>query len=196
MPRPPCCACVPSRASRAMRIAESATVETNRCTSAPHFSRQHPPNLLRRRRHLQILAALAQRVAHRDHDGADAACRAGFTDALDAERIGRRQHRVIGLADFGHVGRVWNGVVHERAGDQLSRRVVGQVLHQRLAERVRDAALHLARDDDRDRARGRNRRPRCSGSPASRRLIGIDLDFGDVAAVRKRLRRLGDSSPW
>ena len=54
------------------------------------------------------------------HHRRDRAGGAGFADALDAERIGRRRHRMHGVAHRRHVVGARHGVVHERAGDELA----------------------------------------------------------------------------
>ena len=88
-----------------------------------------------------------------------------------------------------HQVRARDGVIHERAADELTGGVVDGVLGQRLAEPLRHAAVDLARDDGviqhvaaiADRRIGNDRHR------AGRR---IDFDLGDVAAVRERRRCL------
>ena len=90
-----------------------------------------------------------------------------------------------------HVGGARHGVVEERAGDELAAAVVvvENLLHQGLAEPLRQRAVQFAADDHLvedvaaivDRAVGDDR---------ERAGVGIDLDLGDVEAVRERERRL------
>ena len=95
-----------------------------------------------------------------------------------------REHRGI----FGP----WQRVIHVRAGQQLALLVVDRVLAQRLADALHDAAMGLAvhqqRVDD-------------SAEIVDERIpdhvdhtgLGVDLDFGDMAAVREsRGRAVGD----
>ena len=130
------------------------------------------------------------RVRDRVHDRRDRAGGAGFADALHAERIGGRRHVVARLGDRRHVGRARHRVVHERAGDELPVAVVVDgVLHQRLPDALREAADELARDQrviEHDAGIVHRR----IGDDLDHAGIRIDLDLGDVAAVREGLRRV------
>ncbi len=86
--------------------------------------------------------------------------RARFAAALDAERIRRTfGHGRTDLERRQVVG-ARHGVVHVRAGQQLSLVVIDRVFEQRLSDALRDAAVHLAFDDHRIDDRCRSRRPR------------------------------------
>ena len=96
----------------------------------------------------------------------------GVTTVLDLE-----DRQVVGAR---------HRVVHERAGQQLARcLVVDAALEHRLADALREAAVHLALDDhriddvaevvDRDEALDLA----CAG-------VRVDLDLADVAAGRDR----------
>src|SRR5262249_33153545 len=107
------------------------------------------PNLLRRRRHVEMRAGAAWNgIGDRVHERGDRGGGAGFARALDAERVGLRRHRVDGILERGPVVGARQGVVHERAGDQLPARwVEDRLLHHGLAEALRDGAVGLAFDD-------------------------------------------------
>ena len=71
--------------------------------------------------------------------------RAGLAAALGAERIVRAGLALVAFGDqVGQVVGAGDGVVHERAGDQLAAPVIGAMLEQRLAETLRQAAVDLA----------------------------------------------------
>ena len=95
------------------------------------------------------------------------------------------------LAQFDrHIVGVRHAVVHERTGDELAAgRIVDRVFHQGLAETVGDRALYLTLDhalaED-----GAAIIDRGVGDDIEVAGVGIDLDLGDVAAVRKRQRRV------
>ena len=84
-----------------------------------------------------------------------------------------------------HLGGARDHVVDERAGQDLPVVVVDRLLVQRLRDRLRDAAVHLALDDHRvdDVAAVVDR-----GVALDRDLAGlaVDLDLGDVRAERER----------
>ncbi len=61
-----------------------------------------------------------------------------------------------------HHVRLGHRVIHELAGDELAVIVIDGLLPQRLAEPLRDAAMHLAIDDQRVQNDFRNRRRRRS----------------------------------
>ena len=81
--------------------------------------------------------------------------------------------------------RARHGVVHHRAGHELALFVIDRAFQQRLADALRDAAMHLAFDDHRidDGAEIIDRGPIHDLGLAG---FDIDLDFADVAAGRER----------
>ena len=56
---------------------------------------------------------------------------------------------VMSTLSIGQVVGARHAVVHQRAGDELAVLVVDRALEQRLADALRDAAVHLALDDHR-----------------------------------------------
>ncbi len=82
------------------------------------------------------------------------------------------------------VGGARDAVVHERAGRELARGVVLAAFGERLADALREAAMHLAVDDHRidDLAEIVHRHPFLDLHLAGFR---IDLDLADVAAGRE-----------
>ena len=105
----------------------------------------------RRRRHVEVAHAV---IAQRVHDRVDHRRR-----AADRAHLAARPSSPAGCACtacsrcrrvmFGTVVRARHRVVHERAGHELALLVIDRVLHQRLADALRHAALHLALDDHR-----------------------------------------------
>ena len=72
-----------------------------------------------------------------------------FADALGADRVmRRRRHGVPGL-QMRHLERGRDQVVHQRPAQAVALLVEGDHLHQRHADAVDDAAVHLALDDHR-----------------------------------------------
>ena len=141
------------------------------------------PHRLGRRRHCYVFRTdgSGDRVHHRG----GRRDRAGFAAALDAERVGRAfGHRRLDGEGRQIVG-ARHRVVHQRSGDELAVAIIDRAFQQRLADALRDAAVHLARDDHRidDDAEVIDRHPLLdTGEPG----LGIDLDLADVAARRKR----------
>ena len=144
-----------------------------------------PPHGMRSRGHVDPThAEIRQRVDdgidHRRRRGD----RPGLAAALDAERIVPARHLDGGDVHRRHVGGVRHRVVHERAGEQLPAVVVDGMLHQRLAEALNDAPVHLTGDQHRV-----DHHPeivdRHIVDDAGRAGIGVDLHLGDVAAVRE-----------
>src|SRR6185295_18870873 len=89
-----------------------------------------------------VYSERAQRVDHRVGHRRQRAGGAGLARALHAERIGRRRHRMVVQLDARQDLGARHGVVHERAGEELAvLRVVLDVLGERLAEALRDAAV-------------------------------------------------------
>ena len=69
---------------------------------------------------------------------------------FDAERIGLARHVARLEIEIRHVGGARHRVVHEARGQQLAGGlVVDGVLHQRLADALHHAAMHLAREQQR-----------------------------------------------
>ena len=135
-------------------------------------------------------AAVRDRIRDRVHDRRDRAGGAGFAHALHAERIGGRGHVVVRLGDRRHVVGARHRVVHERAGDELPvALVIDGVLHQRLPDALREPADQLALDErviEHDAGIVHRR----IGDDLDHAGVRIDLDLGDVAAVREGLRRV------
>ena len=77
-----------------------------------------------------------------------------------------------------------HGVIHHRAGHELAVLVVDRAFEQRLADALRDAAMHLALDDHRidHGAEVVDRGPIHDLGLAG---VDIDLDLADVAAGRE-----------
>ena len=84
------------------------------------------------------------------------------------------------------VGRRRDHVVDERPREDLPALVVDGLLEQRLRDRLRDPAVHLALDDHRvdDVAAVVDRRVALDRRPCP--VVGVDLDLGDVRAERER----------
>ena len=102
----------------------------------PFFAGGRVSHPRRRRRHVDVIDAerlerVDQRVDHRRRraDGA------GFTDALDPERVGLAGHLLKVSVDIRHRVGARHAVVHEAAGQELAGlAVVDLVLDQRLAD--------------------------------------------------------------
>ena len=88
-------------------------------------------------------------VEHRSGDRRGGGDRARLAHALDAEGVHRRRGLGAVGVEARQLGRRGQRVVHERARDQLALVVVDHLLVERLADRVRDAAVHLALDEHR-----------------------------------------------
>jgi len=135
-------------------------------------------------------AAPGTGVGDRVHDGGERPGGAGFADALDAERVGGGRHALLGGHERRNVGGARHRVIHERAGDELAGAVIDEMLQQDLTDALHDRAMHLAFDDHviQHVAAVVNRRV---GDERGRAGVRIDLDFRDMATVRKGLRRVG-----
>ena len=150
------------------------------------FVVQGAPDARRARRHLEVLdPRLSQRVDDRVHERRHGPGNARLAHALRSERIQLGRHRVVDKLDALHEAGARHRVVHEAARKKLpALAVVNGELMQDLPGALREPALHLAfhdlvvqyvagvvagdvRDD--------------LGVAG----LGLDLDFGDVAAVRK-----------
>src|SRR3954463_8910360 len=109
-----------------------------------------PPDLLGGGRHRDVGDAeggqrVDDRVDHRRRD----ADRAALADALDAERVVGARRDVVADLEVRQVGRARHAVVHERTVGQLALGVVADLLVQRLADALGEAAVGLAIDDHR-----------------------------------------------
>ena len=138
--------------------------------------------VVRRGRHGELFGA--DRIGDGVDDGGRRGDGAGLAAAFDAERIGRAfGHRGVDLQRRQIVG-ARHGVVHERAGDELAVLVVDRAFAQRLADALRDAAMHLALDDHRidHDAEIVDRGP---GHDLGVAGLGVDLDLADMAAGRE-----------
>src|SRR3984893_5079902 len=86
-----------------------------------------------------------QSIVHRVHYGRDRAERTCLADAFDAERVAVGQGRVVGELERAEIAGARHCVILERAGEQLAaRRVVDEVLHQRLTDALDDPAVDLS----------------------------------------------------
>ena len=127
---------------------------------------------------------VADRVGDGVDDGGGRSDRAGFAAALDAERVRRAgRHRRADVEGRQVVG-ARHAVVHVARRDELPVLVVDGAFEQRLADTLRDAAMHLALDDHRvdDDAEIVDRRPAIDLRDAGFR---IDLDLADMHAGRE-----------
>src|SRR5260221_159214 len=140
------------------------------------------PNRLRRCRHGQIPDA--EGVGDGINRRRGRADRTRFAAALHAERL-------VGAGGFarvelerGHVARPWDAVIAERAGQQLTALVVLAAFGERLADALRQAAVHLALDDHRidDLAEVVHRDKRGDLGFAG---VAVDLHLADVGAGRE-----------
>src|SRR6185437_16640233 len=130
-------------------------------------------------RHGYLLAA--DRVGYRIDHRRRRRDRARLAAAFDAERIGGRFRFGQPDRERRQVVRVRHRVIHERTCDQLAVLVVNDAFEQRLADALRDAAMHLAFDDHRI---DHGAEVVDSGPVHDLRLAGVAVDFHltDVAA--------------
>src|SRR3954463_5783464 len=82
------------------------------------------PHLLRRRRHLDRLAAAGNSVRERIHHRRDRRRGAGLASALDAERVRGRWHLVDLVLEHREVVPAWPGLIHERGAEKLAAVVI------------------------------------------------------------------------
>src|ERR1700733_13520790 len=143
------------------------------------------PDLHRRDRGLDRGdAEIGKRIHHAVGDARWATDRTGFAAALGTQRIGAARRGTV-ERDFNwrHVVGARNAVVLVARGDQLALAAVGHAFIERLADALRDAAMHLPGhqhrvDGDTDIVhRGVAHHARDTG-------LRIDLDLADVGAVR------------
>src|SRR5918992_2623193 len=88
-----------------------------------------------------ILHGLREKSA--DRDGA------GLARALGAERVERRSRLLVADLDARHVERRGQEEIHEGGVEELAVVVVDELLVEGIAEPLRDAAVHLAVDEQR-----------------------------------------------
>src|SRR5579871_4428850 len=110
--------------------------------------------------------------------------RAGLARALDPERIGLARH-VVGLEmERGAVGSARQRVIHVSPGDELAvGRAIDHLFHQRLADALHHAAMHLACEQQRIERDAEIVDDDVVDHPDDTGCR-IDLDFGNVRAVR------------
>src|SRR6185503_7548194 len=132
----------------------------------------------------------AQRVHNRVGERRERTGAARLANALHAERAYLARRRMLFARDALNQARARHAVIHKAAGQQLAgRAVIDDVLGQDLAGAHRDAAVELAFDDGvvDHRAEIVHCEIRDNLRRAGRR---IDLDLGNVAAVRERRAEL------
>src|SRR5262249_55068430 len=153
------------------------------------------PHALGRRRHGEVAdpergERIDDRVHHRRRGGHGSA----FANALDADRVrfARNRTEIHGHARQ-RVG-ARNGIIHQTAGQELaSIRVVNDVLEQRLAGALGNAAVDLPLGEQRvdHGADVVDDRIALDGNGA---CLGIDFHFADVTAVGEA-RHVGGQCP-
>src|SRR3984893_8106320 len=142
------------------------------------------PDALAGCRHLE---AFDPERRKRTDDGVDdrrqrADC-AGLTRALGAQWIALGRHRVRGDLHVRHRVGARHAVIHEAAGQVLPRfAVVDDLLHQSLAQPLRDAAMDLALEADRVHY-GTDVVDDDVADDLQRAGIGVDLNLTDMAAI-------------
>ena len=128
-------------------------------------------------------AERAQRIEHRVDERRQRSGATRFAHALDAQRIHFRRGHVLLHRDVRQQSGARHVVIAERRREELPRlAVVDRVLAEHLARALRHRAVHLAFDDrviDDDTAIV----DRHIGNDVGDAGVGIDFDFGDVAAV-------------
>src|SRR6266481_4031598 len=147
------------------------------------------PESFRGCRHLDVPHAeggerVDQRIGDRGH-GADAA---RFARAFDPERIGAGGHRIALHLDCADVARARHGVVHEGTSQVLAVAVEFDVLHQDLADALRDAARDLSLQQQRIDDGADVVHDAVAHDLYFAGLL-IDLELADVAAVGEILHR-------
>ena len=142
------------------------------------------PNARAGRRHVEALdPERAQRIDNGVDDCRQRSDRAGFTGALRTERVPLGRHRVRGYLHVRHRVGPRHAIIHEASRQVLTQlAVVDNLLHQRLAESLRDPTVdlafqanwvhHCADIVDHDVA-----------DDLDRTGIGVDLDLANVAAI-------------
>ena len=143
-----------------------------------------PPHLRRRERHVDVAdTERLQRVDDGVHDGSAATDRRRLAHALHAERVVRRRRDRLAQLPRRALHRRRQEVVHERAAEAVAVLVEGDHLHERHADAVGQAAVHLTLDDHRVDAR-----PAVVDGDEPPHLhlagAGVDVDHADVGAER------------
>src|SRR6266851_2877050 len=112
---------------------------------------------------------------------------AGLAATFDAERIRLRRYRMEDRDEIRRIDRAREAVIHERAGEELALRVVERALQHRLADPLHHSAVDLPLDQQRidDGAKIIDGKIFHHLDMAGLR---IDLDLGDMTAVRKGRR--------
>src|SRR3989442_5712035 len=145
------------------------------------------PHPMRRRRHVDVFnAGRSQSIMDGIHQRRRSADRSGFAATLGPERIVRARRDLRRDLEGRQVGGARHRVVHVAAGQKLAGLlVVHAALEQRLADALRQSAVHLAFDDHRIDdvaevvASGKIDNLHDAG-------LGIDLDLTDVRTCRER----------
>ena len=110
--------------------------------------------------------------------------RAGLADALDAQRVDRRGRLGVVELEARQPGGEGQGVVHQRAGEELAVLVELGALVERLADALDGAAVHLPGDQQRaDDPAAVVHRDHALQRDVAR--LAVDLDDGDVGAERQ-----------
>ena len=124
-----------------------------------------------------------QRVGYGVHHRWQGADRAGFSRSLNPEGIGGRRNHVEAGLEIAQVASARQAVIHERSGQELARLgIVGDLLHERLADALGEAAVNLPFQEQRIENRSEivdhdvTQKYRRSG-------FRIDFHLGDMAAV-------------
>src|SRR6516165_1882774 len=121
-----------------------------RLSPAAHVAKRAPDRFGPDRQTDVAHAKMPQRVDDRIADRSGRADRAALACSLHAEWIARRGGRKKSAVKRGKVRRPRHGVIEEARGQQMpGRAVVDDMLSKRLADALRQAAMHLALDDHR-----------------------------------------------
>src|SRR5262249_45078294 len=142
--------------SSAMRLPTSDGLSFMACLPLPHSPRatrvaQRAPDGFRPDRQGDIAyAKMPQRIDDRIADRGRRADRSALACPFDAEWVARRGARKEGGAKGGNVGRPRQAVIEKARGQELpGDAVVDDMFRQRLADALRQAAVHLSLDDHR-----------------------------------------------
>src|SRR6516162_9028791 len=142
--------------SSAMRLLTSDGLSFMACLPLPHSPRaarvaQCAPDGFRPDRQADIAyAKMPQRVDDRIADCGGGADRSALACPLYAERIARRGAREEGGTKDGNVGRPRQAVIEKARGQELpGGAVVDDMFRKRLADALRQAAVHLSLDNHR-----------------------------------------------
>src|SRR6185437_15580079 len=147
------------------------------------------PDALGRGRHFEMRNA--ERVGDGADDGRGRGRDAGFAGAFDAERVAVGRHGVLLRHEIRQLVGMRHRVIHEGAGEELAVFGEDDLLHQRLADALRRAAMHLPLNDHRiDDAAGIVDRRIAHDADAAE--LGIDLDLAGGGAVGMRVKPRGE----